>query len=61
MKIDRPLKTGLKIKDEDGKAIWMHFKYERLAMFSYVRGCLGHGKKECEILMNHRKLTIEGH
>lgn len=30
-------------------------------LISYVCGCLGRSKKECEILMNHLKLTIKGH
>ncbi|KAJ8451231.1 hypothetical protein Cgig2_014003 [Carnegiea gigantea] len=53
MEITRPLRRGMKIKDESGGCIWVYFKYERLQI------CMGHSERECEILMNFPELANE--
>ncbi|KAJ8440477.1 hypothetical protein Cgig2_013636 [Carnegiea gigantea] len=44
--IRRPLRRGIWVKSE-GKAIWITFKFVKLADFSYACGWLGHTYKGC--------------
>lgn len=50
MDIGKPLKRGMKLKREGGSWNWINFKYERLSMFCFVYGLLGHHYRDCEVV-----------
>lgn len=43
-----PLKEHLKLKFRGGKSIKIPVKYERLPLFCYVCGRIGHGDRDCD-------------
>lgn len=50
MDISKPLKRRMKIKREGGDWSWINFKYERLSMFCFVCGLIGHSERDCGII-----------
>lgn len=40
--LDTPLTMDFFFKNEDGKEVWIHFKYKRLVDFCYLCGMLTH-------------------
>jgi 14-3-3 protein epsilon len=52
VKIDvrNPLKKETKVKDKEGAWCTVKFKYEKLGVFCFVCGIMGHGENKCEIL-----------
>ncbi|XP_050212808.1 uncharacterized protein LOC126664459 [Mercurialis annua] len=53
--VRKPLKQGMKLKQQGGDWMWVDFKYERLPIFCFLCGKLGHMDKFCE------KRYEEGH
>ncbi|KAH9665892.1 CCHC-type domain-containing protein [Citrus sinensis] len=45
--VRKPLKRMMKLKKEGGEWIWIDFKYERLNIFCFICGLLGHTEKQC--------------
>ena len=45
--ISKPLMRGKMVHIEDMEDGWVHFKYERLSIFCYRCGILGHQEREC--------------
>ena len=45
--ITKPLMRGKMIQIDDLEASWVAFKYERLLIFCYIYGILGHQDREC--------------
>ena len=45
--ISKPLMRGKMVHIEDMEDGWVHFKYERLPIFCYRCGILGHQEREC--------------
>ena len=45
--VSKPLRRGCFVSDSDGNHTWLRFKYERLAMFCYFCGFVGHDVKHC--------------
>lgn len=45
--ISKPLRRGGYIADSDGERTWVNFKYERLPVFCYFCGLLGHDICHC--------------
>ena len=45
--ISKPFRCGAYIADLDGAWTWVKFKYERLPLFCYYCGFLGHDLKNC--------------
>ncbi|KAF4404334.1 hypothetical protein G4B88_014790 [Cannabis sativa] len=43
----KPLLAGVGLDDEDGKKVWSYFKYERLPLFCFKCGCIGHLESSC--------------
>ena len=45
--INKPLRRGSNIVNQDGGKFWVTFKYERLPSFCFHCGLLGHDEKHC--------------
>ena len=45
--VSKPLRRGCFVSDSEGNYTWLKFKYERLAMFCYFCGYVGHDLKHC--------------
>lgn len=56
--IGKPLKRRMRIKREGGNWSWINFKYERLSMFCFVCGLMGHSERECGILYANPETEI---
>lgn len=59
MDINKPLKRRMKLKREGGEWSWLNFKYERLSMFCFVCGLLGHSDRDCEVVYANSEKTVE--
>ncbi|KAF3946792.1 hypothetical protein CMV_026980 [Castanea mollissima] len=58
--ITKPLMRGKMIQIEDSEAEWVVFKYERLPIFCYRCGILGHQDRECpQLKTGHFSLDDE--
>ncbi|MCI57990.1 hypothetical protein A2U01_0079243, partial [Trifolium medium] len=44
-----PLKKDTKVQDRHGEWCTVRFKYERLGLFCFVCGIMGHAESRCEI------------
>lgn len=53
MDLDKPLKRRMKIKRNGGEWNWVNFKYERMSLFCFVCGVLGHEERYCSIIYAH--------
>ncbi|VFQ97975.1 unnamed protein product [Cuscuta campestris] len=45
--VRKPLKRKMKLTKRDGSVVWVLFKYERITLFCYYCGILGHLAKHC--------------
>ena len=45
--VSKPLRRGCFVSDSEGNRTWLSFKYERLGMFCYFCGFVGHDLKHC--------------
>ena len=47
MEVEKPLKRRIRIKKPNSDWIWVEFHYERLTLFCFICGCLGHTDHKC--------------
>nr|POE96858.1 hypothetical protein CFP56_49609 [Quercus suber] len=47
--IDKPLRKGGYVKNEEGGRYWVDFRNERLPTFCYICGILRHDEKHCQV------------
>ncbi|KAK6141825.1 hypothetical protein DH2020_024431 [Rehmannia glutinosa] len=57
--IRTPLKRVMKLRTVGGEWVWIHFKYERLPMFCFYCGFIGHSDKFCAKLFNNPIVSEE--
>ncbi|XP_074352060.1 uncharacterized protein At4g02000-like [Apium graveolens] len=57
--VEKPLKRRLKIKREGDNWSWLNFKYERLGIFCFVCGIIGHSERECNVVYANPDKVIE--
>ncbi|XP_050222548.1 uncharacterized protein LOC126672638 [Mercurialis annua] len=50
--ITKPLKRGIMLKDVHNQSRWLDFQYERLGIFCYICGKIGHQDSDCEWVDN---------
>ena len=48
--VRQPLKRMMRLKKAGGDWMWVDFKYERLNVFCFICGLLGHTEKSCPSL-----------
>lgn len=48
LQLDKPLRRGGRIATVDGEKFWVSLKYERLLVFCFLCGRLGHDDKHCQ-------------
>ncbi|KAI7988460.1 Uncharacterized protein LOK49_LG13G02233 [Camellia lanceoleosa] len=46
--VRKPLRRGMKLSLSSADPIWVDFKYERLSIFCYFCGLLGHTDRDCD-------------
>ncbi|XP_057794257.1 uncharacterized protein LOC131010642 [Salvia miltiorrhiza] len=54
IRVNDPLKRFKKLKQKDGTPFTVRFKYERLNVFCFLCGKLGHSESYCELLFNEK-------
>ena len=50
MDVRLPLKRGKRLRKPKGDGFFVSFKYERLSLFCFICGCLGHSDRFCPML-----------
>ncbi|KAH1080472.1 hypothetical protein J1N35_020233 [Gossypium stocksii] len=55
MNVRQPFKRRKKLVLSQSKQIYVNFKYEKLTLFCFLRGRLGHGKMFCPVQIIHGK------
>lgn len=53
-----PLCRGRLVSFENGKNMWVKFRYERLPNICYWCGYLDHGDKECKMWIEAKALSL---
>ena len=50
IEIQKLLKRRMIIKKPDSEWLWVDFRYEKLTVFCFICGCLGHTDRKCSKL-----------
>ena len=58
MDVRSPLKRGKRLRTPKGDGFFVSFKYERLSLFCFICGCLGHSDRFCPLLFTIPKEEI---
>lgn len=56
---EKPLIRRLKFSGANGEFFWVNFKYERLPIFRFYCGMLGHGEKFCSMFLDEPNMAAE--
>ncbi|XP_057793135.1 uncharacterized protein At4g02000-like [Salvia miltiorrhiza] len=59
IRISEPLKRFKRIKQKDGSSFVVNFRYERLNIFCFLCGRLGHSESFCELMFNPISKNVE--
>ena len=51
--VRKPLKRRMRLKKSGGDWVWIDFKYERLQVFCFICGLLGHTERQCPSLYDY--------
>ncbi|XP_052292008.1 uncharacterized protein At4g02000-like [Citrus sinensis] len=51
--VRKPLKRRMRLKKSGGEWVWIDFKYERLQVFCFICGLLGHTERQCPSLYDY--------
>ena len=51
--VRKPLKRRMRLKKSGGDWVWIDFKYERLQVFCFICGLLGHTERQCLSLYDY--------
>lgn len=57
--VNQPLRRWKKIKVKDGNSIKVDFKYERLQIFCFICGKLGHSERFCDVPYSNPDSVID--
>ncbi|KAI8007871.1 Uncharacterized protein LOK49_LG07G01649 [Camellia lanceoleosa] len=56
--VRKPLRRGMKLSLSSADPLWVDFKYERLPIFCYFCGRLGHSDRECDAKLSSADGTL---
>lgn len=59
MDVTKPLKRRMNIKRDGVVWNWVNFKYERLNLFCFVCGKMGHSNRDCEVVYDNPHKEID--
>lgn len=51
--VHHPLRSQMRLKKSGGEWMWISFKYERLPLFCFYCGIIGHSEMFCEALFDN--------
>ncbi|MFQ6666871.1 hypothetical protein Gotur_033076 [Gossypium turneri] len=60
LNVQKPLRRGIFVSSDNRNQWWISFKYEKLPLFCFGCGRLGHGLPECSVLSTAEKNNIKG-
>ena len=60
LEIQKPLRRGGMVISPEGIRTWVHYRYERLPVFCYSRGVMGHEAKMSKFKRVNSKISIWG-
>ncbi|MBA0601165.1 hypothetical protein Gorai_004351, partial [Gossypium raimondii] len=59
LNVHKPLRRGVFVSSDNRNQWWISFKYEKLPLFCFGCGRMGHGLLECSVLSTAEKSNIK--
>lgn len=59
MDTTKPLRRKWKLVDPDGSVFYAFFSYERIYVFCFLCGKLGHSDSYCDLLLHHKREKLK--